>query len=262
MCSLEKNSLVSAINAVSPMLSSVLLAAVAFAPHHNLHAARAHGQARRAVQPSCVATSNEDKAVLAAAKKVMRSAAKFGVTQGKVAQLWVEEAMRGGNPNPAALTEVELVLFEECKLEDGGKCAELSTGMEELLSAVEEKRAKPSAAGFFEFKLGATPIENAAAKVRAAATSFGPEQKEAADAWIKKVAGGQQLAASSLLEEQILLFGECVLSEGSTQSNCEELEQALEEMQAALDSTNIASASVGKIMSTKPSAAVDASVEA
>ena len=44
-----------------------------------------------------------------------------------------------------------------------------------------------------------------------------------ADAWIKKVASGDITEGSmnSLLEEQITLFGECVLSEDGTPSNCQ-----------------------------------------
>jgi hypothetical protein len=43
-----------------------------------------------------------------------------------------------------------------------------------------------------------------------------------ADAWIKKAAGGDVAdAGCTLLEEQITLFGECVLSEDGTPGNCE-----------------------------------------
>ena len=45
----------------------------------------------------------------------------------------------------------------------------------------------------FKLVLGPTEIQNAATKVRKAATSFGPAQKEAADSWIKKVAADQDL---------------------------------------------------------------------
>ena len=55
---------------------------------------------------------------------------------------------------------------------------------------------------------GATPIQEAASKLRSVATLFGPEQKAAANAWIKKVTTSTTpMDASGLLEEQIMLFG-------------------------------------------------------
>ena len=72
----------------------------------------------------------------------------------------------------------------------------------------------------FALELGATPISKATAKVRAAAKAFGPEQQAAADAWIGKLMAGELSngveASAALLEEEILLFGECVLSEEGT----------------------------------------------
>ena len=91
----------------------------------------------------------------------------------------------------------------------------------------------------FSFVTGQTPIQEAATKLRSAATLFGPEQKEAADAWIKKITSGQVSSGAGLLEEQVVLFGECVLSEGSTPSNCQQLEEALTELQAAIDTCNV-----------------------
>lgn len=94
--------------------------------------------------------------------------------------------------------------------------------------------------------------------MRKAAKKFGPEQQAAADAWINKLMAGELSngveASAALLEEEILLFGECVLSEEGTASNCEMLEQALEELQAALDSCGIASTNTGRVMPTNPGA--------
>jgi len=248
---------------------------------------------RRVVQhPVAVATSEVDKAVLTAAKKVTLAAKQFGSLQGKVAQLWVEEALRGGNANPEGLLEIEAALFDECRIDGEGDCEQLETGMEELLAAIQEKQNKPPRTGcapppapvllaparvptrrltrplapsalraVFALELGATPISKATAKVRAAAEKFGPEQQAAADAWIGKLMAGELSngveASAALLEEEILLFGECVLSEEGTASNCEMLEGALEELQAALDSCGIASTNTGRVMPTNPGAEVD-----
>lgn len=46
-------------------------------------------------------------------------------------------------------------------------------------------------------------------------------------------------AGCTLLEEQITLFGECVLSEDSTPSNCQQLEQALSELQEAIETCQV-----------------------
>ena len=109
-------------------------------------------------------------------------------------------------------------------------------------------------AAVFALQLGAAPIEAAASKVMKAAAGFGPEQEAAADAWIKKVLGGElvrgPVAMSSLLEEQIMLFGECLLSEDGTSSNCQALEEALAELQCALEACDITSAKVGRVMPT------------
>jgi len=197
----------------------------------------AHGVARRAVQPVCVAATEDEKALLAASKKVTLMAQKFGPTQGKAAQAWVEESIKGGGIDAEELMTMQLELFAECKLDDdSGRCKDLSDAIEALTSAVAERKDAPKPEGFdFNFATGATPIQEAATKLRGAATLFGPEQKSAADAWIKKITSGSVTSVTGLLEEQVTLFGECVLSEGSTPSNCQQLESALLELQLAVE---------------------------
>jgi hypothetical protein len=234
------------------MACFMLIGATAFTPStmHHPGLAWAHESRRAVRQPVAVATS-EGNAVKEAAKKVTAAAKKFGVTQGKVAQLWVEEALRGGRASADNLMEIEMVLFDECRLEDGAKCTQLESGMEELLAAVEAKQSKPRAP-VFAFQLGAEPIQAAATKVMAAARQFGPEQEEAADTWVKKVLGGELVrspeAMTALLEEQIMLYGECMLSEDGTTSHCQELEEALTEFEAALSACDITSAKVGRVV--------------
>merc|ERR1712224_748698 len=72
---------------------------------------------------------------------------------------------------------------------------------------------------------------------RSAASKFGPEQKKAADAWIKRVASGKEADVPSLLEAQISLFGECLLSEDGSPSKCQKLEEALNELQEVLEAS-------------------------
>ena len=85
-------------------------------------------------------------------------------------------------------------------------------------------------------------MQTAASKLRSAAAKFGTEQKAAADAWIKKAASGDVSDAGCTLQEQIVLFGECVLSEDGTPTNCQLLTEALEEFQASLEGCDIQSA--------------------
>ena len=193
----------------------------------------------RAVQPKCVAATDGEKAVIAASQKVTLAAKRFGPTQGKAAQAWVESAIKTGDASGSSLMQMQLTLFEECQVDDEtGRCKDLSDAIDALTASVADRKATPKDE---EFKLiiGPTPIQEAATKLRTAATSFGPEQKAAADAWIKKLTSGQETNGLGLLEEQVALFGECVLSEDSTPSNCQALEEALAGLQAAIDTCSI-----------------------
>lgn len=146
---------------------------------------------------------------------------------------------------------MQLALFEECQLDDeSGKCKDLTAAMEALVTAVDSRSSssffqegilKPSA---LTLQFGATPLQTAATKLRNAASKFGPEQKAAADKWIKAVAN--KGSPSALLEEQIALFGECVLSEDGTPSNCQLLDQALQDFQEALETCDITTTCTGE----------------
>jgi hypothetical protein len=228
-------------------LSLLLAPASAFAPPASLAAAPRTAVVQR--QVLMVAKSEEDKQLLAASKKVVLIAKRFGVAQGKGAQAWIEQAVKGGDARTESLVNMQLALFEECSLDDeSGKCKQLTEAMEAMTQAVEKRKdtsffkdgvLKPSA---LSRQFGTTAVQAAATKLRSAATKFGPEQKAVADAWIKKAASGDVSdAGCTLLEEQITLFGECVLSEDGTPSNCQLLTEALESFQEALDTSGIES---------------------
>jgi len=204
------------------------------------------------VQHTMVAKTPEEKALLATSKKVVMIAKRFGVAQGKGAQAWVEQAVKGGDARTESLVNMQLALFEECSLDDeSGKCKQLTAAMEEMVTAVEKRSSssfykdgilKPSS---FSVAIAPTDVQKAANKLRDAASKFGPEQKAVADAWIKKAASGDVSdAGCTLLEEQITLFGECVLSEDGTPSNCQLLTEALESFQGALEGCDITSKEV------------------
>jgi len=193
---------------------------------------------RRASTPMCVATSEEDKALLESSMKVTMAAKRFGAMQGQAAQTWVELAIKDGDATTKNLMELQMALFEECKLDDGGRCKDLSDAIDELTLAVVDRKNKPKPEGI-QFQFGATPIQAAATKLRETAALFGPEQKTAADVWIKKIIEGSENDGKGLLEEQVMLFGECVLSDGGTPSNCEQLVAAVGELQEAIDACDI-----------------------
>jgi len=219
----------------------------AFAPVAHTTAPRT-AYHRRVHPVTCIAKTPEEKALLQASKKVVMVAKRFGVAQGKGAQAWVEQAVKGGDARTESLISMQLALFDECSLDDkSGRCKDLTAAMDAMVSAVEKRSSssfykegilKPSS---LTLQFGPTAVQSAATKLRKAAAKFGPEQKAVADAWIKKAAGGDTADTSGLLEEQITLFGECVLSEDGTPSNCQLLEEALASFQETLETCNIES---------------------
>jgi len=225
------------------LITWALVAALAPSSRPALAAGRVYSPLRT-VQPICIATTEGDKALLEASKKVTLVAKRFGDMQGKAAQTWVEQAIKGGDASASGLVEMQLALFEDCKLDDGGRCKDLTDAVAALTAAVEDKKSKPKTEGInWQVAAGTTPIQIAATKVRISASQFGLEQQAAADQWIKKVTRGKVADGQSLLEEQIMLFGECVLSEGGTPSNCQQLEEALIELQEAIEVCDISSPS-------------------
>ena len=71
-------------------------------------------------------------------------ATKFGPMQGKAAQAWVEGAIDGGEAKTETLMEMQLALFDECKVDDeSGRCKDLSDAIEALTAAVADRKANP-----------------------------------------------------------------------------------------------------------------------
>jgi hypothetical protein len=184
-----------------------------------------------------VAVSEEEKTLLTASRKVTLVAKRFGDAQGKAAQAWVEEVVKKrDDADASALMEMQTALFEECTLDDEtNRCKQLSEAIDTLTAAVEQRKMTQAAQMdiFTKASSGAVSVQVAAARVRTAAAKFGPAQKEAGDAWVKKATGST--ATSGLLEEQVMMFGECVLSEDGSSSDCEELSEALAELQQAIE---------------------------
>jgi hypothetical protein len=93
----------------------------------------------------CVATDDPEKRLLLASRKVTLAAKKFGITQGKAAQAWVQEAVKTGDTmSTPGLMEMQLRLFEECSVDDeSGRCRALSEAIDALNAAVAERKASP-----------------------------------------------------------------------------------------------------------------------
>jgi len=172
--------------------------------------------------------------VEAAASAVKKVAAKFGKAQADRANAWLDTMVKhdGETPTESLLNE-QLVLFEECLLDDeGGKCKELDAALTAFESALTEQptagetRAKANLRKFAQDRAGA--------RVRAAASKFGTAQKAFATDWTREaVAAG---ATSSVLMEQTLkLFDQCeVTADGKADPKCVALFEALDNLQIAL----------------------------
>ena len=168
----------------------------------------------------------------AAAERVRAAAAKFGTTQATAASDWVDKALVADPDAPLkadSLLSTQLALFEECLLDDeDGKCAELDNALIELESNLGKAK------GIF---MQRNQFERAGARLKKAAGKFGPEQAKAAATWIRKTRSGEAAKEEgSLLEQQVALFGECLLEDGADGSKkCQELEGALAALLEALD---------------------------
>jgi len=234
------------------VLASLLVGASALVPVSGpACSVRSVPTVRRAVQPSLIAKSQEERALLAASKNVMQIARKFGYTQGVAAQDWVEASIKSKTANTDKLMQMQLTLFDECSVDDeSGRCQALSEAIDAMKGAVVAKAAaaETSKKGF-KLNLGPSELQVAATKVRDAATRFGPSQKEAANAWIKQVTTGMSTEGGvasefreDLLTQKITLFGECLLSEDGSPSDCEKLDKALTEFQEAIEFCEVATA--------------------
>lgn len=101
-------------------LASSLLSVEAFTIAPAFHATPLTGRLTQSQPPCMVATAEE---IEAAAKAVKVVAAKFGKDQKAAAEKWVDAVTASDDGCPTgSLLEEQLVLFEECLLDDeGGK---------------------------------------------------------------------------------------------------------------------------------------------
>ena len=167
------------------------------------------------VNPRCTTPVLDGKAdIKVAAAAVKKAASKFGKIQSDRAGAWVESVINSddGCPTDSLLNE-QLVLFEECLLDDeGGKCKELDAA----LSAFDATLAVslPADATNTKKNLEKSKKMRAGARVKAAASKFGTIQKQVAEDWTTKaITIGAPKDGPSLMEQQLLLFGECQLTE-------------------------------------------------
>jgi len=191
---------------------------------------RVGGCACRAALPVAMCASDDLTAKLAAAQRVVDAAASFGDAQGSAAKAWVAEAL-AGKPDAARLLEQQMVLFDECIIDedDGAKCKEL----DEALSKLEK-----------ELDTGNNELDRAAARVRKAAAKFGAEQEEAASVWLEHAKLTRAANPALLLQAQVALFGECLLDDEGSPARCNELQDAISALQASLGVG-------GKVVSTR-----------
>jgi len=184
-----------------------------------------------------------------AAAAVKKAAAKFGKVQADKTNEWLSAVVASddGCPTDGLLSE-QLILFEECLLDDeGGKCKELDTA----LTAFGDALAQAPQAGETRAKANLRKFANdrAAARVKAAAAKFGPTQRAFAEDWTKRAITAGGPSSSSLMEETLLLFDKCAVTEdGKADPKCVALFDALDNLQVALTGSvaTPSAAAVGK----------------
>lgn len=166
-----------------------------------------------------------------AGNRVIDAAKKFGRTQEAQARAWVTEAIesQASEVDTDTLLEKQLVLFEECLIDDeGGKCKELDAA----LTALERELRMNKDAKGLKAKFANVKLDRALARVRKAAGNFGPEHARSAAVWAAQVRATKSANPVTLLEQQEALFGECLIDEDG--SSCRDLQDSLDALQRAL----------------------------
>jgi len=170
-----------------------------------------------------------------AAARVVTAAGQFGESQGAAAARWVEDAMNAGGGGAEAaskLLEEQLEFFEECLVEESFLCEELDAA----LSALEKKLAayEGPAEAFKGGLVVKSKVDRAEARVRTAAAKFGEEQERIASLWVAEMRKDRSLNPFMLLEQQLALFGECMLDDDGGSERCQELHDSLAALQLSL----------------------------
>ena len=114
-------------------------------------------------------------------------------------------------PPHSSLSRPQLVLFEECTLDDdGAKCKELDSA----LTAFETALATQLSADATKTKanLEKSKKNRAAARVKAAAAKFGGPQKAFAETWTKDALEAGT-SSGKLMEQTLALFDSCEVTE-------------------------------------------------
>ena len=143
-------------------------------------------------------------AVAASSKRVVDAARKFGSAQADAAEAWVElakvYAVAGKVPSREALLQQDVALFTDCLLdEDADKCKELDSALREILALL-DTQGKGAISDF----VTSVKLKVVAARVRAAATPFGPEQASAAALWVQQaLTDGGSRDTSDLMENDL-----------------------------------------------------------
>jgi len=119
------------------------------------------------------------------------------------------------------------------------KCKELDAALTALENMLATDMNDERAAVF-----GRGPkLDRALLRVRSAAAKFGPEHQSVARAWTSRVRSNGWANPAALLEDQVALFGECLVDEDGSPDRCLVLQESLEALQVALNVR-------GKVVST------------
>lgn len=185
---------------------------------------------RRPASAVVLCAAGDAKHIQEAAARVVRAAEMFGSEQGAAAAEWVGEAIR----TPIAATEPEelfnkqIMLFEGCVVDDDEegsmeRCKELDAALSDLDKLL-----------FFAASKGNPKLDRALVRVKNAAAKFGDEQRRVAEVWTRQVRAEGCANPAALLEQQQLLFGQCMLEEDGSSAKCSELQVSIAALQEAL----------------------------
>jgi hypothetical protein len=185
---------------------------------------------RRPASAVVLCAAGDAKHIQEAAARVVRAAEMFGSEQGAAAAEWVGEAIR----TPIAATEPEelfnkqIMLFEGCVVDDDEegsmeRCKELDAALSDLDKLL-----------FFAASKGNPKLDRALVRVKNAAAKFGDEQRRVAEVWTRQVRAEGCANPAALLEQQQLLFGQCMLEEDGSSTKCFELQVSIAALQEAL----------------------------
>ena len=150
------------------MLLSIVTLSLGIALHTSAPPFAIHPTVARPARQLLLSLDASELKIREAAIRVVAAANKFGDAQGEAAAQWVMDAMSSRGESEvdcAGLLGKQMALFDECLVEESGKCQELDQALTSLEMQLQEGDSGPVDAlvGLF----GQSKLDRASARVRA-----------------------------------------------------------------------------------------------